>query len=139
MEATLSNPTVTSRPRTLSFWVGTGLSTLAVLFLSFDAVIKLIQIAPVVATFAKLGVPISLAPVLGAIELACLALYLIPRSALVGAVLWTGYLGGAIATHARIGSPLLGFTLFPVYVAVLLWGGLYLRDARVRALLQPNE
>jgi hypothetical protein len=62
--------------------------------------------------------------------------YLVPRTSLVGAVLWTGYLGGAIATHVRVGSPLLTHTLFPIYVAALVWGGLWLRDSRLRALLR---
>jgi hypothetical protein len=65
----------------------------------------------------------------------CLILYVIPRTAPLGAVLWTGYLGGAIATHLRLDNPLFSHTLFPIYVAALLWGGLYLRDARVRALV----
>jgi hypothetical protein len=69
------------------------------------------------------------------IELACLTLYLVPRTAVLGAVVFTGYLGGAVATHLRIGNPLLSHTLFPVYVAALLWGGLYLRDPRLRALM----
>jgi hypothetical protein len=76
-------------------------------------------------------------PILGALSLACLALSLVPRTAVLGAVLWTGYLGGAVATHLRLDHPLASHTLFPVYVAALLWGGLYLRDARVRALVRP--
>ena len=76
-------------------------------------------------------------PVLGAIELVCLTLYLIPRTAPLGAVLWTGYLGGAIATHLRIDNPLFSHILFPIYVAAFIWGGLYLRDARVRAAIGP--
>lgn len=69
------------------------------------------------------------------VQLVCLALYLIPRTSLVGAVLWTGYLGGAIATQVRVGNPLFTHVLFPMYVAVLLWGGLYLRDSRVGVML----
>jgi len=72
---------------------------------------------------------------IGAIELVCLALYLVPRTALLGAVVMTGYLGGAVATHVRIGSPLLSHTLFPIYVAAMLWAGLYLREPRLRALV----
>ena len=71
---------------------------------------------------------------IGLIELVCLVLYLIPRTAVLGAVLMTGYLGGAVATHVRISSPLLTHTFFPLYVALLLWGGLYLREPRLRAL-----
>jgi hypothetical protein len=77
---------------------------------------------------------VPLAPVIGTILLVCIALYVIPRTAPLGAILLTGYLGGAVASQLRIGKPLLGFTLFPIYVAVLAWGGLYLRDPRVRAL-----
>ena len=73
------------------------------------------------------------------LQVACLALYLIPRTAPLGAVLWTGYLGGAIATHLRVFNPILTHTVFPIYVAVFLWGGLYLRDARVRALIAPRK
>ena len=65
-------------------------------------------------------------------------MYLVPRTAVVGAVLWTGYLGGAIATHVRVGNPLLSHTLFPIYVAVPLWGGLYLRDSRVKSLISVS-
>ncbi len=72
---------------------------------------------------------------IGVIELICLALYLVPSTNVLGAVFLTGYLGGAIATHVRIGSPLPSHTLFPIYVALLVWGGLYLRDARLRELL----
>ena len=73
---------------------------------------------------------------LGVLLGACLALYLVPRTAVLGAVLMTGYLGGAIATHLRIGDPLFSHTLFPIYIGAMLWGGLYLRDARVRAAVQ---
>jgi DoxX-like family len=69
------------------------------------------------------------------IELVCLVLYLVPRTSVLGALLLTGYLGGAIATHVRVGSPLVGYTLFPIYVALFIWGGLYLRETRLRELL----
>ncbi|HVR17126.1 MAG TPA: DoxX family protein, partial [Candidatus Limnocylindrales bacterium] len=72
---------------------------------------------------------------LGIVLLTCTVLYMIPRTAILGAILLTGYLGGAIATHVRVGSPLFSHTLFPVYVALLIWGGLYLRDDRLRALI----
>ena len=85
---------------------------------------------------AQLGSQPHHLPILGAIQLACLALYLLPRTAPLGAVLWTGYLGGAIAVHVRVGNPLFTHVLFPTYVAALLWGGLWLRDRRVRALLE---
>ncbi len=115
-------------------WTGRILSTLAVLFLIFDTVIKLMQIQPVKESFARLGYPTSIAVGIGALELACLALYLIPRSSILGAVLLTGYLGGAVATHVRVGDPLLSHTFFPVYIGALIWGGLALRNSRVRTL-----
>ena len=95
-------------------------------------------IDPVVQSFTQLGYPVSLSRGIGVLELVCLIIYVIPRSSLVGAVLLTGYLGGAVATHVRVGSPLFTHVLFPVYVAALLWGGLYLRDERVRALISPR-
>ena len=138
MEATLS--TTTHVPsRKLSHWAGVTLSGLAVSFLTFDAVIKLIRIPPVVESFAQLGYPIRLAGTIGLLQLACVVVYLIPRSAVLGALLLTGFLGGAISTHLRVGDPLFSHTLFPVYVALLVWGGSYLRDARVRALLAPRK
>ena len=82
-----------------------------------------------------LGYPADTVLWIGMIELVCLALYLVPRTAVLGAILLTGHLGGAIATHVRVGSPLLSHTLFPIYVALLLWGGLYLREPRLRELV----
>jgi len=120
-------------------WAGRVLSALAVAFLAFDAVIKFFVIPPVVQSFAQLGWPVHLAVTIGVLELACLAVYLVPRTALVGAVLLTGYLGGAIATHVRVGNPLVSHVLFPTYVAALVWGGLYLRDSRVRALFAAHR
>jgi len=111
------------------------MTTLAVLFLTFDTVIKLLRLAPAVQGTVALGYPEHAVAVIGAIELVCLVLYLVPRTAVLGAVVFTGYLGGAVATHLRIGNPLLSHTLFPIYVAALLWGGLYLRDPRLRALM----
>jgi hypothetical protein len=116
-------------------WAGRTMSGIAVLFLIFDGVTKLMVIAPVVEGMGKLGYPVPLAPVIGAIVLICVLLYVIPRTAPIGAILLTGFLGGAVASQLRIGMPLLGYTFFPIYVAVLAWGGLYLRDSRVRALI----
>ena len=115
-------------------WTGRILSTLAVLFLIFDTVIKLMQIQPVKESFVRLGYPTSIAVAIGALELACLALYLIPRTSVLGAVLLTGYLGGAVATHLRVGDPLLSHTFFPVYIGALVWVGLARRNLRVRTL-----
>jgi DoxX-like family len=118
-------------------WPGRILTGVPVLFLAFDGIAKLARAPQVAEASQRLGLPVGVAAPLGAILLACLALYLIPRTAVLGAVLATGYLGGAVAMHVRIGDPLASRALFPVYVAVLLWGGLYLRDARVRALVRP--
>ena len=116
-------------------WTGRILSGFAVLFLVFDAVVKFTKIAPVVDAFAQLGYPIGLAPTIGSIALICVVLYVIPRTSVLGAVLLTGYLGGAIASQLRIGNPLFSHVLFPIYVAALIWGGLYLRDEQLSALI----
>ena len=114
---------------------GTIVTALPVLFLLFDTTIKLVMIQPVVDSFTQLGWPVHLAPAVGALELVCLTLYLVPRTAPLGALLLTAYLGGAVAAHMRVESPLFTHTLFPVYVAALLWAGLLLREPRLRVLL----
>lgn len=116
-------------------WTGRVLSGLAVLFMLFDTVIHAIRGPQVVQGFAQLGFPLSIAIPLSTIEFIGIVLYVIPRTSALGAILLTGYLGGAVAAQVRIGAPLLGFVLAPVYVALFLWGGLYLRDERVRALI----
>lgn len=115
-------------------WAGRILTALAVLFMAFDIAIKLIDLPIVRETLVQLGYPPELGPTIGAIELVCLLLYLFPRTAVLGAVLFTGVMGGAIATHMRVGDPLLSHTLFGVYLGAALWGGLWLRDPRLRAL-----
>lgn len=115
------------------------LSGIVVLFLLFDGTIHILEPQPVVDAFAQLGYPLSVSVTLGIIELLCVALYVIPRTAILGAILLTGYLGGAIATQVRIQAPLFSTTLFPIYVALLLWGGLYLRDPLVRAILPVRQ
>jgi len=117
------------------FSAGHIVSAIPVLFLLFDSVIKFTAIEPVVESFGQLGYPISLAVGIGVVELVCLVLYVIPRTSVLGAILLTGYLGGAVATHVRVGSPLLTHILFPIYVAALVWGGLFLREGRLRALI----
>ena len=131
MEST-SGPAPVAKARS---WTGRVLSALAILFLSFDAVIKFTGIAPVRDSFAQLGYPPSLGLPIGVLELVCLAVYVIPRTSVLGAILLTGYLGGAVATHVRVGSPLLTHALFPIYVGVLVWAGLFLREDRLRALV----
>jgi hypothetical protein len=116
-------------------WTGRTLSGLAVLFLLFDAVIKFMNVRPVTEAFIKLGYPTSLAVPIGIVLLVCVVIYTIPRTSVLGAILLTGYLGGAIATHVRVGDPLFSHVLFPTYVALLIWGGLYLREERLRSLI----
>jgi hypothetical protein len=118
---------------------GQILTALPVLFLAFDIVIKLMRIDPVLESFRELGYPVSLAVWIGTLELVCLVVYLIPRTAVLGAILLTGYLGGAIATHVRLGNPLFSHVLFPIYVALPLWAGLYLREERLRALIPVRK
>ncbi len=125
----------TERRTNRRFVIGSILSGLVSLFLAFDTVLKVLQLEPAVKATAELGYPVETILWIGVIELVFLVVYLVPRTSVLGAVLLTGYLGGAIATHVRVGSPLIGYTLFPVYVAAMLWGGLYLREARLHELL----
>jgi hypothetical protein len=120
-------------------WAGRVMSAVAVLFLLFDSACKLMRLAPVVEATAKLGYPASTILPIGLVLLACVVVHVIPRTAIVGAVLLTGYLGGAIATHVRVGDPLFSHTLFPIYFAAMIWGGLYLRDGRLQALIAPRQ
>lgn len=120
---------------------GRALSWLAILFLAFDAGGKLVAPDLMIAHSPPLGLPADAAfyRLLGAILAFCTALYAWPRTAVLGAVLLTGYLGGAIACHLRVGSPLMGFTLFGLYLGVIVWAGLWLRDPRVGALLPADR
>jgi hypothetical protein len=115
-------------------WTGRILSGLAILFLTFDSVIKLMNIQPVVDGMKQLGYPVDLAIPLGVVLLTSTILYAIPKTSFIGAILLTGYLGGAVATHARVQDPLFTHTLFPVYFGVMIWAGLYLRDRRLAFL-----
>jgi hypothetical protein len=118
-------------------WAGRVVSGLAVAFLAMDGVMKLVGSQAVVQATAELGWPTDTATLttLGVVLLGSTLLYALPRTSLLGAVLLTGYLGGAVATHARIGSPVFSHTLFGVYVGLSVWGGLWLRDARLRAFI----
>jgi hypothetical protein len=113
-------------------WTGRLLGGLAAAFLVFDAAGKLLEVAPVIEGSGQLGYPPESVFGLGVILLCCVLVYLVPRTAVIGAVLLTGYLGGAVAAHVRVGSPLFTHILFPTYVAALLWGSLLLRDPRLR-------
>jgi len=118
-------------------WAGRVLSGLAILFLVMDAGGKLFVPELMIANSPPLGLPADPAfyRLLGLILAICTALYAWPRTAMLGAVLLTGYLGGAVEAHLRVGSPLFGFTLFGVYLGLILWAGLWLRESRLRALL----
>jgi hypothetical protein len=119
-------------------WAGRVLSGLAVLFLIFDASVKVLKSPFAIEATRQLGYPESVVIPLGLIEIVCLLVYLIPKTSVLGTILWTGYLGGAVATHVRVASPLFTHTLVPIYVAALLWLGLWLRDNRVRAVLPTS-
>lgn len=124
-------------PSKAALWTGRVLSGFAALFMLFDASMKLVQSPMAVKGTTDLGYPASVVSALGVIQLVCLIVYLVPRTAVLGAILWVGYLGGAVATHVRVGNPLFSHVLFPLYVAALFWVGLGLRDPRVRALFPP--
>src|SRR6267378_4748025 len=115
-------------------WTGRVISALPVLFLLMDGVMKLFKPRVVVEATVQLGYPESVIVGLGIVLLTCTVLYMIPTTSVLGAILLTGYLGGAVATHVRVGEGLFP-VLFPVIVGVLIWGGLYLRDERVRTLI----
>jgi hypothetical protein len=116
-------------------WPGIVLSGLVILFMLMDVTIKLLQLPIAVDAGEQLGWPAASVFPLGIVLLICTALYAFPRTSVLGAILLTAYLGGAVAAHARIGSPILSHTLFGVYLGVILWGGLYLRNGRLRALI----
>jgi hypothetical protein len=114
--------------------VGRIVSGLVVLFLVFDGVAKVLMLPAVIEASTQLGVPESAIAGIGLVLLACTALYVVPPTAVLGAILLTGYLGGATATHVRMGGPVFP-VVFAVLVGVLVWGGLYLREPRLHALL----
>ncbi|MET0659460.1 MAG: DoxX family protein [Steroidobacteraceae bacterium] len=118
------------------WWTGFAMSAIVVLFLLMDAGAKLAAVRPVLEAGEQIGFPgVSMARTLGAILLACTALYVFPRTSVLGAILLTAYLGGAVAVHVRLSNPLFTHVLFGVYVGVLMWGGLVLRQPGLRDLL----
>jgi hypothetical protein len=131
----MQSDTQTAAVSRSSLWAGRVISALVVLFLLFDAIIKLMRVPAALEGTARLGFSETVVFPLGMVLLACVALYAIPRTSILGAILLTGYLGGAVASNVRVGNPLFGYILFPVYVGVLLWLGLYLRDVRLRILI----
>jgi len=127
-----NEPIGTSKKRP---WAGYIISGLAALFLLFDAVMKFVKPDIVVSTTVGLGYLESQIIPIGVILLVCTLLYLIPQTAVLGAILLTGYLGGAVATNFRVQTPLFSNVLFPVYLGFFVWLGLYLRDTRIRKIL----
>jgi len=122
-------------PTRKALWAGRIMTGLGAAFLLFDGTFKLLASPEAVEGTTQLGYPASVLLGLGILQLTLLAIYLVPRTAVLGAVLWTGYLGGAVATHVRVENPLFSHVLFPVYIGLLLWGGLWLRDRRLQVLL----
>ena len=131
---TIANTAPVSKP---ALWTGRVLSGLVIMFLLFDGAIKLVPWPVVTETMDRMGYGSSesFARTLGVITIACTVLYAIPPTSILGAILLTGYLGGAMASHLRIGSPLFSHILFGFYLGLMLWGGLWLRDRRLRALI----
>src|SRR5262245_42634916 len=127
-----------STPGRLGLWAGRIISALPVVFLLIDGIMKIVKPAVVVEATVKLGYPESVIPGLGVVLIACTVIYLIPRTAALGAILLTGYLGGAVATHVRVGNPIFP-VIFPVILGAMLWGGLYLRNARLRKLISVQR
>src|SRR5258708_1977757 len=118
-----------------AIWTGRVMSGIVILFLLLDGAMKLVPLDVVIKASEPLGIPESLARTLGVLTLGCTLLYAFPRTAVLGAILLTGFLGGAVAAHLRVGDPLFSHVLFGVYLGVFAWGGLYLRDGRLRALI----
>ena len=135
----MQTATDVATPSKSRLWTGRILSILAILFLLFDGIMKLIRPLPVTQAMAQLGFPQHLSVPIGVILLLCTALYTIPSTSVLGAVLLTGYLGGAVVSQLRIGASLFGSTLFPIYFAVLMWAGIYLQEPRLRACIPVRK
>ena len=116
-------------------WIGWGMSGLMILFMLFDSGAKIALEPHVVEATTRIGYPIAVIRPLGLISLACTLLYAVPRTSILGAILLTAYLGGAVASKVRIEDPLFSSVLFGVYFGLLVWGGLYLRDGELRSLV----
>jgi len=138
--ATLADPgaTVPKQSQRRAGWV---LSGLVIAFLAMDAAMKLANLPIVAETMAQLGWPADAGTIylLAALLLGSTLLFAVPRTAMLGAILLTAYLGGAIATHVRVGSPLFSHILFGVYLGIMIWGGLWLRDPRLRTLIPLRD
>jgi hypothetical protein len=125
-------------PSAVRLWVGRVFTALAVLFLLFDGVAKVMKVVPVIEASARLGIPGHVIPGLGALLIAATLIYAFPRTSPLGAILLTGYLGGAICAHVRAGDPAFP-TVFPAIVAAIAWGGLYLREPRLGMLIPVRQ
>jgi hypothetical protein len=139
----MTTPSATDQPATAPISraatrTGRVLTVLLTLFLLFDSVTKLLRLPPVVEATIQMGFPAGSVPVIGGVLLVCLALYLVPRTAVLGAVLLTGYLGGAVCAQLRIEAPLFSTLLFPVYVGIVAWVALYLRSGALRRLVRSS-
>ncbi len=121
-------------PSKARLWAGYASTTLITLFMVFDGVMHITKPAPVVEVFEQLGYSLSVSVSLGVLVLCCVALYVFPRTAVLGAILLTGYFGGAVATHVRVGNQLFE-CIFPVLSGVVTWAGIYLRDTRLDELI----
>ncbi|MEI4744970.1 DoxX family protein [Rhodococcus erythropolis] len=132
---TVSGNATTTTPSATARKVGYVLSGLFVVFMLFDGIIHILNLQTVKDASAELGLPDSLALTAGVVQLICLVLYVIPRTSILGAILLTGYLGGAVLTNLRAEQPLLSTTLFAVYTGIVMWAGLYLRDEKVREII----
>jgi DoxX-like family len=130
---TTKSQTATGTKSTI--WIGWIMSGIVVVFLLFDGTTKVMMITPVVDATIGIGYPVDVIQPLGIVCLACAILYAMPRTSILGAILLTGFLGGAVASKVRLEAPLFGQVLFGVYVGILAWGGLYLRDGRLRVLI----
>ena len=120
---------------TAARWTARIVKGVVLLFFAFDSIVKLLRLPPAIQGTMQLGYHESVVFPLGVVTLVLWILYAVPRTAVIGALLWTAYLGGAVATHVRVGDPIATHVLAPVYAAVLLWLPLWLRDPRLRALL----
>lgn len=126
----------TTKSSKTALWTGWFLSGFCILFLLFDSVTKIMTVEQSVVATVELGYPEHTVFRIGMILLICTALYIIPKTSILGAVLLTAYLGGAVATHVRVENPLFSHTLFPVYVGIMVWAGLYLRHDKLRTLIK---
>jgi hypothetical protein len=135
METPASSTSAVAGPSAKHIWIGRILLAIPILFLAFDGIGKVLQPVEVVEGTMRLGYAVKSIIVIGILELGSLLLFCIPRTSILGALFLTAFLGGAVATHIRIGDPLFSHILFPTYIAILLWSGLLMLDLRLRTLL----